>query len=301
MLSLKPGDLVDIIAPSSQKNPHNVEIACALLESWGLRPRVPEDIFGPHPLYANTCEKRAFFLKEALLAPDSRAVWALRGGSGATRLVPTLLEMPPLPQDKLFLGFSDITALHLFLSQKWGWETVHGPNLGQIAKGEPDALTIQTVKDLVFGLKNEVVISHLTPLNEAAVTAPRLEGTLTGGNFSLMQASLGTPWQIDTDHKIVFVEDVDEKPYRTAEKIEHLHQAGALTNPKALVFFDFTYNTPVEEIHHTLYPIVLEDFAGGVAYPVFRGTGVGHAAPNLPLVIGGPARLENLALISSFS
>lgn len=301
MFSLKPGDLVDIIAPSSQKNPHNVDIACALLESWGLRPRVPEGIFGPHPLYANTCEKRAFFLKEALLAPDARAVWALRGGSGATRLIPSLLDMPPLPQKKLFLGFSDITALHLFLSQKWGWKTVHGPNLGQIAKGAPDALTIQTVKDLVFGLKNQVIVSGLTPLNKAAIKAPILEGTLTGGNFSLMQASLGTPWQIDTDHKIVFVEDVDEKPYRTAEKIEHLRQAGALKTPKAVVFFDFSYNTPVEEIHNTLYPIVLKDFARGVAYPVFRGTGVGHAAPNLPLVMGGAARLKDFTLTSSFS
>lgn len=301
MLSLKPGDLIDVIAPSSQKNPHNVEIACGLLESWGLRARVPEDIFGAHPLYANTCEKRASFLRQALLADDSRAVWALRGGSGATRLIPTLLKMPALPQKKLLLGFSDITALHLFVTQQWGWQTIHGPNLAQLAKGEPDPLTIQTVKDLVFGHKSEIVISELSPLNEAATKAPRLEGPLTGGNFSLMQASLGTPWQVNTDHKIVFVEDVDEKPYRTMEKIEHLRQAGALENPKALIFCDFTYNTPVEDIHHTLYPVVLEEFARSVPYPVFKGAGVGHGTPNLPLIMGGTARLENRILISRFS
>lgn len=300
MHTLKPGDIVDIVATSSQKNPTGAALAADFLKSWELCPRMPVDLFGDHPLYANSDEMRLDHLKNALLAPDSAAVWCLRGGSGATKLLPGLgaLPIPAKSQEKCVIGFSDVTAFHIFLTQAWGWQTVHGPNLGQMAKRECDAQTVQTLKALLFGEQNHVEIPGLVPLNGPAKIAGALSGPLMGGNFSLVQYSVGTSWQLDTRGKIIFLEDVDELPYRTAERLEHLLQAGLWEHAKAIVFFDFSHNKPIEEVHIGLQDFVLQDFARRVSVPVFRGQGVGHANPNIPLVVGAPATLEGGTLRS---
>ncbi|MCA0370345.1 MAG: LD-carboxypeptidase [Proteobacteria bacterium] len=294
---LAPGDLVDIVATSSQKNPTGAALAANFLESWGLSARVPETLFGEHPLYANTDEMRLAHLARALAAPDSKAVWCLRGGSGATRLLPGLGSLTP-HKEKLLIGFSDVTAFHLFLPKAWGWRTVHGPNLGQMSKGECDDLTMSTVKDLLFGRLSHVDVPYLTPLNTPAQNAEPLAGTLMGGNFSLVEYSVGTPWQLDATDKIIFLEDVDELPYRTAERLEHLLQAGIWQSAHAIVFFDFTHNKPIEDAHHALQPFVLEEFASRVEIPVFRGQGVGHGSPNIPLICGASATIESGVLRS---
>ena len=290
---LRPGDLVDIIAPSSQKNPALPERAVTFLGNWGLRARMPEDLFGNDPFYANVQSKRESFLYEALNAPDSKAVWCLRGGSGATRLLPFLKNQSLISQ-KIFIGFSDITALHLFLTQEWGWQTIHGPTLGQLADNMLDEISVTALKAFLFSDEPSTRIDALTPLNKAAHKAPTLEGPLTGGNFSLVQTSLATFWHIQTKGKIIFVEDVDEKPYRTLERLEHLRQAGCFDHALALILCDFTYNNPVEEREIILYPTAFSIFAKTVTCPVYRMTQVGHGRNNLPLVIGGRAKIAQL-------
>lgn len=287
---LRPGNVVDVVAPSSGADPDIIQKCLDLLASWGLTGRIPDDTFGDDPFFSNTKDARARCLLRALTAPDSTAVWCLRGGSGATSLLPHLLTWAPPPQ-KLFLGFSDATFLHLFFYQKWGWSSLHCSTLKHLTDFE-DAPTLEALEQVLFTSPLPAPLSRITPLNEAARTSPKITGALTGGNLSLLQTSIGTPWQIATAGRVVFVEDVDEKPYRTLERLTHLQQAGLFENCAALIFFDFTYNTPVEEKHYTLYPKMLSVFGDALGCPVFKGTGVGHGPRNLPLWIGKDACLE---------
>lgn len=297
---LKVGDTVDIIAPGSQKSPARLEKAFALLTEWGLVPRCPNDLFGPDPFYTNTSSKRADFLKQALKAPDSQAVWCLRGGYGATRLLETLPKSP-LGREKYFIGFSDITALHLFLHQKWGWKPLHGPTLGQLVEGDITPETVIALKRLLFEGRLSS-LPALTPLNEAAEDLDQtlVKAPITGGNASLIQASLGTPWQIETAGKFLFLEDVDEKPYRTLERLEHMRQAGLFQNVKAVFLFDFNFNTPNADtaVQAALYPRAFQQFAQEITVPLFKGEGVGHTATNFPLILGSSMELIKRELSS---
>lgn len=291
---LKPGDIVDIIAPGSQKNPDRLDESFSFLRSWGLVPRCPEGIFGQDPFYSNATPQRSAFLQQSVEAKDSQVIWALRGGSGSTRLLKTLENCLPTKQ-KTLIGFSDVTALNLYAYQNWRWPCVHGPTLGQMAENLVDEKTIQAMKDLLF---RGVVptLNKLVPLNSFAEKMESRTAPLTGGNASLIQYSLGTPWQIQTKESFLFLEDVDEKPYRTLERLEHMRQAGIFKQVEGIFLFDFTFNNADENGDTNLYPKAFDLFAQEVSVPVFKGSGVGHFYTNLPVVLGAIMHFKDFSL-----
>ena len=140
-------------------------------------------------------------------------------------------------------------------------------------------------------------LTGFTPLNGAAekISTLSLVAPLTGGNVSLVQASLGTPWQIKTEDRFIFLEDVDEKPYRTLERWEHMRQAGIFKRVKAIFLFDFTFNekNSVTQTQTSLYPKAFQQFAQEISVPVFKGTGVGHSHTNFPLYLGEVMHFES--------
>lgn len=286
---LQPNSVIEIIAPGSLKS-HSALQACQnMLESWNLIPRAPADIFGPDLLYTNTNSKRLEFLKQAIEAPDSEIIWCFRGGCGSTRLIPELQKLSPFPS-KIFIGFSDITALHLFFYQNWSWQNcIHGPALKHIGLKEIDENSIQAIKQLLFQGHYSYELS-LESLNQSHTLT--IEGPMTGGNFSLLQASIGTAWQLRAADHILIIEDTDEKPYRTAERLEHLRQAGLFKDIKALVFADFNFLTPVEPRHHEIYLPMLQQFSEEVDFPVFKTTGIGHTKTNYPFILGKKATIS---------
>src|SRR5579872_3836083 len=129
---LKAGDTVDLIAPASALSQEDIRAVEDKLRAWGLIPRCSPQVLGQDILCANTDAERLRQLTEALYSETSSAVWCLRGGYGCTRLLPSLSKLTPPTRSKLFMGFSDITALHIFLQQAWGWSTVHTPSARQV-------------------------------------------------------------------------------------------------------------------------------------------------------------------------
>jgi muramoyltetrapeptide carboxypeptidase len=292
MYSLQQGDCIAIVAPGSQKGTESLDAGKQVLHSWGLVPHAAADLLGEDLLYANSDEKRFYCLKEALYADDIKAIWCLRGGSGSTRLIPYLEKLGPAVP-KIFIGFSDITALHLFFYQRWGWPTcLHGPALKQIALHDIEEASVEEMKEVLFGKKQSLSLA-LTPLNPQGSLITQLQAPLTGGNLSLIQASLATSWQIKADGHILILEDIDEKPYRTAERLEHLRQAGIFKKVQALIFGDFNFSVPVEPSHIMLYPKILHRFAREVDFPVFNTTGIGHTKINHPFWLGKQALIMN--------
>jgi muramoyltetrapeptide carboxypeptidase len=288
--TLTHGDVVDIIAPSSHVSHDDIEKVRALIISWGLSPSIPEDLTGDDLLSANSDENRFRQLQTALLNPVSKAVWYIRGGYGTTRLISQLDKLPQPEKSKIMIGFSDATALHIFLQQKWGWATLHGASARQTAIEEVDYQSRELLKKILFGQEKNIGYSHLQPFNAAARKEITLEGAVTGGNLSLIQASMGTSWQLNTQNKIILLEDWNERGYRVDRKLTQLQQAGIFSEAKAIILGDFIGGQ--EEDGTSKVEAVLERFAQEMTLPVLKCAGVGHGEVNLPIPFGVPARLK---------
>lgn len=284
--ALSEGDIVDIVAPGNGGTPDQLEKAHQALQTWGLVGRESPDIMGPDLLYANSDAKRFQDLKRALYAEDSAAVWTLRGGSGSTRLIPQLATLKPLKREKLFIGLSDITCLHIFLHQVWGWSPIHGPALARMEELTPE--TVELIRGLVFGDCQNWNFANVTDLNQRP--GGTIHAPITGGNLSLIQYSIGTSWQIQTAGKILFCEDINERAYRTAERLEQMKQAGLFRDCLAIVFSDFTFPVP-NPVEQDLHNKMVQRFADQTPIPVLSCPGIGHGPSNLAVPIGSNGRV----------
>lgn len=161
--TLDLGDVVDLIAPGFGSSPSEIRGAVRFLKSWGLSPRVPKDLLGTDVLCSNSDVRRFRFLQRALLAADSKAIWCLRGGYGANRLLPFLDELKIPAQNKVLLGYSDVTSLHLFLNHQWGWNTIHGPLLDRFSKGVGRSRDQKEIRDCLFAKRTSFTSKSFVP------------------------------------------------------------------------------------------------------------------------------------------
>ena len=191
------------------------------------------------------------------------------------RLIPHLLKLKAPPRPKLFIGFSDITALHLFFSQHWNWPVIHGRTISQMHPDYADTPDRKFLTDVIFGRKTEMVFKKLLPLNSAAKTTADIKGKITGGNLRIVQSSIGTSWELKAKGKILFIEDVGERGYSVDRMLEQMIQAKIIDKGlKAIIFGDFTEG--LEKDGRDLTSAALERFAQRVPYPVLKGLPAGH-------------------------
>lgn len=282
---LKKGDSVEIIAPASRCAEGELETLVDLLESWHLKCLVNQNIFGEDLFCANTDALRFQHLKDALFNQDTKAIISVRGGYGSMRLIPALMALAKPPKPKLFVGMSDTTALSLFFQKKWNWPSIHG----SLAANRFSAASIQAMQGLFFE-KKDPDFNALTAVNREAFEEKVIEGRLTGGNLSLVQASIGTSWQLNAERKILLLEEVGERGYRIDRMLQHLDQASMFKDVKALVFGDFSRG--LEPDGSSLIEETLQRFAASCAFPVVRIKGIGHDYINFPIPLGTQARLK---------
>lgn len=283
------GDIIDIVAPASATALETFQEGIRALENFGFQPRYPKNLFHPSPLFANTDDRRFEFLKKALLAKDSKAVWCVRGGYGSLRLLPELNRVKKPSTPKIFIGFSDITTLHVFLNQKWGWPTFHGPVLDRFGKHAAPAAEMNELWRILQGKKAEQVF-RLKPLNAIARSPKTVHGPMAGGNVAVLQSSIGTPWQVDFSGRIVFFEDIGERPHRMDRMLTQMIQAGLFRKARAIVFGNMEL-TDAED-RRCLWKDVIQSFAKGQKIPVLKGMSAGHGSQQRMVPFGTGARLE---------
>lgn len=287
---LQKNDIVDIIAPASHSPLERLENGTEWVKSVGLIPRIPHDLIKPDVFFASPLETQLKHLKEALYS-DSKAIWCLRGGYGSMRLVPHLLKLRPPKKPKVFIGFSDITALHIFFSDHWKWPVIHGRTISQMRPDLSHTEDRTFLRDVLFGKKTEKTFKKLIPLNALAKNAKTLKGKITGGNLRIIQTSLETSWEIKPKGKILFVEDVGERGYSVDRMLEQMIQAKLIDKGlKAMVFGDFTESA--EKDGKDLVNDAIERFAKRVPYPVLRGLPAGHGHDNWPIPFNTPCELK---------
>lgn len=277
---------IALIAPSSAIRPEDAEKTRSFLEKSGFQVALPDDLLGSDLLCSNQDSLRLKHVMWALTDPLIDCIWVLRGGYGLSRLIPAVLEIPKPEKQKLFIGFSDASFLHFFLNQEWNWPSLHGPVatqiVGQTVSPESCERTFRFLKD---GLSSYEPPS-LHPLNQQARSLTHLDGKVIGGNLTLAAHSLGTPYALQGEGKILFFEDWNERGYRIDRMLTHLVHGGVFHGVKAVLLGDFVGGE--EENGASFLNPVLQRFADEADFPVFRMPCVGHGPHNYPLPFNVP-------------
>jgi muramoyltetrapeptide carboxypeptidase len=205
---LKSGGRIGVIAPAGSVDRKAVETGIAAIRAEGFEAEVAGNLFQSNGYLAGAAELRARDLLEFFERPDIDAIFCARGGFGSIQLLP-FLKPAQLKTPKIFVGYSDITILLNWLRQFCGLLTFHAPMVAMdLARG----LSAEAKKHFWSVLGGETREWKLA-LGQA-VKPGRVEGEIVGGCLSLLVTTLGTPYEIDTRGKIVFLEDVGEKPCR---------------------------------------------------------------------------------------
>ena len=294
---LQPGDLIDIIAPGSATEAVVLENCVTALKSWGYQVRVDSNLLKPELFLSNSDEFRFKDLKNALLATDSKAIWCLRGGYGSIRLLPQLNDLKKPKQQKLFIGISDVSSLHLFLNQKWNWPSLHGPLIDRVGLGLLSVENIEEMKAVVSGQAKQTVFENLLPLTDKAKSVKKLEGPVIGGNLMVITSSLGTASQIRGDGKILFFEEMSERGYRIDRCLQQMKQAGVFKKVKAVVLGDFIKCQEPNGTDLSLPTLI--QFFQELQMPAFSGVQSGHAPLQRPLFFNTKAQITKSVIDKS--
>ena len=267
---VRPGDIVDVVAPASRCTHEDYVNALKAVREIGLVPRVPKQLFGPSVLFSNSDQERLMQLKAAVYAPDSKLIWCLRGGYGTLRLIPHVMRWPRPRQPKILLGYSELA----FFNEHWQWPTLHGPMLDRFGRGVMSAAERRQLLGLLYGQLEAVEFKSLKPLNAAAKRESKIRSQVVGGNLAVLQSGLAPPGELDPRGKILFLEDIGERPHRVDRMLTQIEQAGWLRSARAVVFGHFLLEDPKDR--RQLWSDVIERFAQGQKIPVLSGLPVGH-------------------------
>ena len=286
--ALRPGDAIGIVAPAGPVcTPDAINPAVALVESWGFTVRFDRRIFEASRYLAGSDEARAGELMRYFSDPSIQAILALRGGFGCSRLIQRLDEGSMRHNCKLFIGFSDLTTLHMYFRRRFGWITVHGPMATTLTRENTSA---EEEKHLVSLLTDPQYLPALRfPQLESWVPGTS-EGRIVGGCLSLVAASIGTAYEIKTEGKILFLEESGEAPYRIDRMITHLQLAGKLDGVAGFLIGSLCNCEPDEGSYSAAD--VLRELLTPVGVPILANFPAGHGSANWALALGARARMD---------
>ena len=283
---LKAGDTISIVAPAGTvEQRQGFERGVAALERMGFRVHYRDRIFQSFRYLAGDDRERAEELMDAFEDPSIQAIMALRGGYGCSRLIPLLQEKRLRQHPKAFVGFSDLTTLHMFFRRRFGWVTVHGPmaaSLGNITADQENHF-VSLLTDP--GYRPTLRFDQLETWSAGSA-----EGIITGGCLAIVEASIGTPYEIKTEGKILFLEDQGEPPYRLDRMLTHLHLAGKLQNVAGILLGSFLDCEPTQG-NYTAAD-TLRDILLNLKIPILAGFPAGHGLENWAIPLGVKVRLD---------
>ncbi len=286
--ALKRGSTIGIIAPAGPLEKPEVFLrGVAALERLGFVVRFDDRIFESQRYLAGSDEHRAAELMRYFQSPEINAVISLRGGYGCSRLLPFLDEGRLRPNCKVFMGFSDLTTLHLFFRRRLGWITLHGPMVAT----EPMAQMSPDQEEHLVRLWTDPDYRPVFSFPELQSWHPGVaEGGITGGCLSIMLASLGTCYEVQTAGKVLFMEELDEAPYRIDRMITQLRLAGKLDDLAAILLGSFEGCNSEKGDYKA--DDILRELLDFTEVPIIAGFPAGHGSSNWPFPLGLPVRID---------
>ena len=288
---LRRGEKIGILAPAGSVDDERLNMGVDAILRAGFQVELAQGIRDRKGYLAGDREKRAKVLEDFFCRPDIHAIFCARGGFGSVQLLPLLNAHVIRHHPKIFVGFSDVSILVNWLFQQCRMVTFHGPMVAnELAKGL-EGRNKDFFWDTLSGEKKEWQI----PLGEI-IRPGAAEAQMVGGCLSTIVTTLGTPYEIETAGKLLFLEDIGEKPYRIERMLTHLQMAGKLEGIAGLIFGHFA--DCEGEGERGLREIFQELFSEA-SYPVAAGLAAGHGEENLLLPFGVAAALDGKAGVLS--
>lgn len=284
---LAAGARVAVVAPSGPVPGERIDAGVEVLRGWGLDPVVAPHARGRHERFGYLAAgdaDRAADLQHAWCDPTVDAVLCARGGYGVQRMV-DLLDWDAMAAagPKVFVGFSDITALHEAFAIRLGLATLHGPMAAGV-----DFLEQARARDHLRATLFAPELVRTIASGGSAMVPGRAHGVTLGGCLTLLTAELGTPHARASAHGgLLCLEDVGEEPYRLDRALTQLLRAGMLDGVRGVLLGSWEDCGPHDEVR-----AVLEDRLGGLGVPVAEEFGFGHGAGALTIPFGLPAELD---------
>lgn len=293
---LPEGATIGLIAPASPVSEEKIEKALSNLSALGFRVKEGASLRARLGYLAGTDAARLADLHQAFADPEVDAVWCVRGGYGTTRLLPQIDYKLIGKHAKPFIGYSDVTALHIAIGQRTGLTTFHGP----VGASDFPEDTLRHFRAALMQVSDRHVISapenpEMLPGEEYlpfTITPGLARGPLTGGNLSLLAALAGTPYAPVFRRRIVFIEEVGEQPYRVDRLLTQLLQATDLSQAAGIVLGVFADCAPKNADFSFLLPETLRDRLGQLGIPVMYGLPFGHVAHQATFPYGIEAELD---------
>lgn len=286
--ALKPGDLVGIVAPAGPLRDHRaLDRGVEAMHGLGFRTTVGRHALAGSGYLAGTDAQRLGDLMEMFSRPEVRAIVCVRGGYGTMRILADMDYGLIRENPKVLVGFSDITGLHLAIRKRCGLVTFHGPMISSDFGAQMSAFTRDYfLQVLTAGAGLREIVNPPDGPRPVTVTPGRARGELTGGNLTLVTALLGTPFEIETRGRVLFLEEVGEDLYRLDRMLSQLRLAGKLGDVAGVIFGECQgcgagSTGPAPGVAQ-----VLKDRLGDLGVPCFYGLAAGHGVHRATLPLG---------------
>jgi len=302
-MNIKPkklikGDTIGIISPASPSyRKSDVIRGKETLEKWGFRVTLSKNLNRRNGFTAGTDEERANDFNEMFARKDIDAVFVTQGGYGSARILKYIDFEMIKKNPKIFIGFSDITSLHLAIYKKTNVVTFHGPGVSRLNSQELSQYT----KDYLFkAIFSDEPIGEIVPAEVGtyiySVNKGMAEGELIGGNLTLICSTLGTEYEIDTKGKILFIEEVETEPWIMDHMLCHLSNAGKLRDVAGIVIGECKDCVPKK--HDPGYHVdtsledIIEDYIKPLGIPAIYGLPIGHGRDIATFPLGVRAKID---------
>ncbi len=286
---LKKGDNIGIIAPAGAVDSVELEKGLKVIKRMGFNPVLSQHIGNKNRTMAGSDSERAFDLMTMFADSEIKGIFCARGGYGSNRILPLLTSKVIRENPKVFVGSSDITALHIFLNQKCSLHTFHGPMIaGSFGRAEMK----RSQKSFAEILMGKTSAKKMSSRQIQVIQPGSVKGELAGGCLSLLCRSLRTLHEIKTDNKILLIEDVNEPYYKLDGMLWQLKQAGKFKNLKGVLLGEMIGCRPANKKDGPLEHIVKEIFAD-YSYPILMNAPIGHGEEMWTLPLGIKATLDS--------
>jgi len=280
---LEKGDIVGLVALSSQVEPEKLGVAIAFLEELGLNYIIGDTIQAKHDYLAGSDEERLADFHEMVRNPEVKAIFCVKGGYGAARIAEKidygLLEENP----KIFWGFSDLTYLHCAINEYANLVTFHGPLLMSVDR--IDDLS----KKMFLQLFSPMELQYTEDIAPLTTIAPGVaRGQIIGGNLRRLVNTIGTKFEVRTESRILLIEELGETIPKIDEMLQQLKQARKLEQLAGVIIGSFTQTEADEAALYTL----MKDYFADLDVPVVAGFKIGHDSTNIAIPLGVDAILD---------
>jgi muramoyltetrapeptide carboxypeptidase len=291
--ALKKGDVIGIVSPASSPDDFTrIEQGVKYLESLGYRVKLGKHIFKRYGYLSSTDDERADDLNEMFADEKVKAIICVRGGYGTPRLLDKVDYNLIKKKPKIFVGYSDITALQLAIFKKTGLVTFSGPMLAVDIYSNFDSFAEDFFWRILTSREKKIEIKNPNGVELNTLKSGKATGTLLGGNLSLIASIMGTKYQPSFNDSVLVIEDIGEEPYRIDRYLSQLKNSDVLYKINACILGQFTDCAPKEPEKSLTLEQIFNDYLGNLRIPVISNLSYGHIPRKLTLPLGARVRVD---------